>query len=406
MLSVAERRRIVLFLAGCWLVSPLTPGALSDDGSGLSSVSDTTSVARRVVDALAAARDENSELKVANQELKDTNQTLSTALKKLKIESAAVRRERDALRRAHYEESERREELEISVDSLERQRNQLKLDNVDLKAEVACLQVPAQPCPWTVLLTNLTDTARSRLQAACNGASCAPAARSRGSRWSRKALANGVPRERPLARHDPTLAVSLSDVALALQHAGQLEEAEAYLVWALMIVNAGPAGNHLATATALNNLGGLYLDMTAYSKAEGVYRSALAQYAYALDDDHPKLAALQNKLAGALGEQNRFLEAEKAYLRSIATYESGLGKGHAHLLAPIHNLAKLYQEMGRYADASAWLQRAMAIANRNEGAKRYIAHLEESQRRLDYAQSGRREEAPEAHPGNGVGLNP
>jgi tetratricopeptide (TPR) repeat protein len=390
MWSARDRRCVLLPAALLWSVVLLVPF------TGIAA--DATTMARRIVDALIEAREENAELKQASEKL-------VTECEALKVTRGALQRERDALRRAHTEEVGRREGLESVVTALEQKQRQLKSRVEDLESEVDRLLSPP-PCPWAVMLTNITGTAMSQLQTACGRGSHAPSAAHGSKRLTRKARAQGIPRERPLPRHDPVLALALSDVALALQAAGEFEKAETYFAWALMILNAGQAGNHLPTATALNNLGGLYLEMKEYAKAENVYRSSLVEYGYAFDDEHPKLAALQNKLAAALRGQDRFLEAERAYHKSIATYESAFGAGHPQLVAPIHNLAQLYLDMSRYDEAAAWLNRAMAIARRKAEAKPYIAYLEESERRLDSVRSDSGGESPAVAPNKTAKMEP
>jgi tetratricopeptide (TPR) repeat protein len=313
-----------------------------------------------------------------------------------------LKRERDALKRAHHQEIRRREGLEFSIETLRREYGEL--DKERARAVAALVEIQDRPpCPWAAILTNITDTAMEQLEAICGGmhvgtgSHTAPA----DSEMVDENEA-GVPREKPLASDDPEFALSLSDVGLALQSAGQFKQAETLLVWALMVLRAKPAGKSLGVATALNNLGDLYLEMNAYQKAEGAYRRAITEYVAALGRNHAKVAALQNKLAATLRGQNRHGEAERAYHESIKTYESALGNRHAHLVAPIHNLAQLYLELSRFGEAEGWLRRAMSIIESEKAARPYAGRVEETITRLrnlriatDRSRQGRRSTKPQ-----------
>jgi hypothetical protein len=80
---------------------------------------DAPFMARKVVNALLEAQKETAELKTANQQLASSNAALET-------ENQELKRERNAFRRAHFEEAERREQLESTVETLDRELKQHK----------------------------------------------------------------------------------------------------------------------------------------------------------------------------------------------------------------------------------------------------------------------------------------
>jgi tetratricopeptide (TPR) repeat protein len=284
-------------------------------------------------------------------------------------------------------------ELELKQDYAELESAELELkdanhtltsNNSELLLKIETLQselkvLKAKPvCTWTVLAESITGSSRSQLDEVCGHS----LDYEDGPVSGEPHIQDGVPLERPLAPADPALALSLSDVALALQRTGQYQEAEVYFSWALMILQSESKENHLPTAAALNNLSDLYLDMEEYIKAEHSYRSTLTEYRYVFDDAHPKIAAIQNKLAASLRGQGRFIKAEDLYRKSIEKYGAALGGEHPHLVAPLHNMAKLYMEMSRYDEAAACLNRAMSIVDGSESAAPYRDYIKTSMQRL------------------------
>jgi tetratricopeptide (TPR) repeat protein len=281
------------------------------------------------------------------------------------------------LQQAYADLEDKEIELKGVNDALKSNKLELLMRIETLQSEVEVLK--AKPvCTWTVLAESITGSSRSQLDEVCEHSldyedgpvSVGPN------------LQDGVPREQPLGPADPALALSLSDVALALRRTGQYQEAEVYFSWALMIFQSESKENHLPTATTLNNLSDLYLEMEEYVKAENSYRSALSEYRYVFDTDSPKIAAIQNKLASSLRGQGRFIKAEDLYRKSIEKYETALGSEHPHLVGPLHNLAKLYMEMSRYDEAAACLDRAMSIVEGSESAAPYRDYIKTSMQRL------------------------
>ena len=166
---LSERDKPCALLAGVLLLSAATlmpsETLVADTADSTAagrprSDSETAALARRVVDALIQTREENTRLTEANQKL-------TSECKSLEAARAALRQERDALRRLHTEEAGRREGLEVVVAALEQGQRQYRLKVADLESKV----VWPPPCPWAAVLTNLTGTALSRLHAGCGGVS-------------------------------------------------------------------------------------------------------------------------------------------------------------------------------------------------------------------------------------------
>jgi len=234
-------------------------------------------------------------------------------------------------------------------------------------------------CPWARLVGALTGESAELLAAMAhdlNQPVMSGKERKRAlSHARRKTL---LPSQTPLRGNAPELARSLSDVALALQRAGRDEMAESHFAWAVMVLEASPARNHLATAIALENLGNHYLATGGSRGAESAYRLALGEYRYLLERDHPKMAGLNNRLASALHGQGRTREAEGLYLQALSILEESAGRLHPNLLAPAHNLAKLYLEQGRREEAATWLERAQQIVATHEAASVYAVQVEQT----------------------------
>jgi tetratricopeptide (TPR) repeat protein len=105
--------------------------------------------------------------------------------------------------------------------------------------------------------------------------------------------------------------------------------------------------DHIKTATALNNLAGLYETQGKLSEAEPLYQRALAIDEEALGLEHPNTAIDLNNLAALYCAQGKVSEAEPLYKRALAILEKALGLEHPTTVTVRKNLDILRREMGQ-----------------------------------------------------------
>lgn len=173
--------------------------------------------------------------------------------------------------------------------------------------------------------------------------------------------------EKELGEANPATAVSLNNLGLLHQSAGDWEKAESLYQKSLAITQAVYGYNHLNTATPLDNLGGLYDDMGEYDKALSYYTGALAIREKALGPEHPELATTLNNLGLLYYGAGQYEKASPMFERAIAIVEKSLGPEHPYMAASINNLAALNKAIGSYEEAEANYRNALAIINRSLG---------------------------------------
>ncbi len=126
--------------------------------------------------------------------------------------------------------------------------------------------------------------------------------------------------------------------------------------------------DHLSVAVRLNNLARLLQDTNRLAEAEPFFRRALAIDEMALGPDHPSVAVRLNNLAGLLQETNRLAEAEPLASRALAITEKALGPDHPSVGISLNNLASLLQASNRLAEAEPLFRRVLAIMERAFGS--------------------------------------
>lgn len=124
---------------------------------------------------------------------------------------------------------------------------------------------------------------------------------------------------------------------------------------------------HLALATALNDLGSLYWSQGKYTEAEPIFQRALTIREKALGSEHPDVAAILNNLAVLFWNQGKYPEAESFHKRTIAIKEKTLSPDHPELAQSLNNLANLYRDQGKYKDAEMLYKRALEIRKKSLG---------------------------------------
>jgi tetratricopeptide (TPR) repeat protein len=113
--------------------------------------------------------------------------------------------------------------------------------------------------------------------------------------------------------------------------------------------------------STLHDFASLELLMGRPSRAEQLYRRALALRLEAMDARDPRVAATLHGLAAALQERRKYREAEDLYVRADGILEAAFGPSSMVVADLRHNLATLYRETGRAAEARPLLESAAGV---------------------------------------------
>ncbi|MEO5916003.1 MAG: tetratricopeptide repeat protein [Luteolibacter sp.] len=167
--------------------------------------------------------------------------------------------------------------------------------------------------------------------------------------------------ETKLGKDDPAVAKDLNQLASVLQAQGKLPEAEPPLRRALEIAGAKLGKDDPDVARGLNNLAGLLKAQGKLVEAEPLFRQALEISEAKLGKEHPDVAVELNNLADLLEARGRAREAEPLLRRSLEIGEAKLGKDHPDIATRLNNLATLLQSQGKPAEAEPLFRRAIAI---------------------------------------------
>jgi CHAT domain-containing protein/tetratricopeptide (TPR) repeat protein len=168
---------------------------------------------------------------------------------------------------------------------------------------------------------------------------------------------------------EPVTWDSLNNEVMSLFGAGRYEAALIPAQRALQLARDAQGQPHLDTALALNNLAGLHDRLGDYTKAERLYKEALAIKEQLLGPDDQDVALGLNNLAALYKTQARYTEAEQLYLRALAIWERALGPDAPVLATGLNNLAVLYETQGRSKQAEPLYLRSLAIRERVLGSE-------------------------------------
>lgn len=155
---------------------------------------------------------------------------------------------------------------------------------------------------------------------------------------------------------------------MKLQDQQRFREAEAEFLKALRLAERIYPNGHPNTASTLNNLALLYVDLGRYVEAEPLYRRSLAIYEKARGPDHPDVALALTNLAVLYENQARFAEAEPLLRRGLKIREKAYGPDHTEVAFSLKDLASLLQSQGKPAEAEPLLRRSLRIREAAHGA--------------------------------------
>ena len=134
----------------------------------------------------------------------------------------------------------------------------------------------------------------------------------------------------------------------------------------ILDTTAGSLGKDLRNqpeveAELRSTIGGVYLDLGEYQKAETMHRAALALRKRVFGYEHPGVAESLNDLGNALYRQSKLTEAESTHCEALALRRKLFGNRHPQVAASLNNLANTLREQGRLAEAEAMFREALVL---------------------------------------------
>ena len=166
-------------------------------------------------------------------------------------------------------------------------------------------------------------------------------------------------KEKALGPDNPSVAVSLGNLASLYQDQGRFADSEPLKIRALAILEKALGPDHPSLATSLNNLAYLYDAQGRYADAEPLYKRALAINEKAFGPDHPNTAFSLGKVATVYMAQARYADAEPLLKRALSITEQALHPNMPDVDNLRNSLSLLYRFQGRYADAELLLKRSL-----------------------------------------------
>ncbi|MBF0418934.1 MAG: tetratricopeptide repeat protein [Magnetococcales bacterium] len=154
-----------------------------------------------------------------------------------------------------------------------------------------------------------------------------------------------------VGENDPSVAVSMNNLASILASLGRYGEAAPLFEKALKIKKDTLPENDLSIATTMKNLSTIYSSQQRWREAEQLQIRALEIVQGQLGMNHPEVATSLNNLARTYEEEGRYGPSESLYTRSLAIYAQASSDNQANALVVMQNYANLLRKMNRSFEA-------------------------------------------------------
>jgi tetratricopeptide (TPR) repeat protein len=171
-------------------------------------------------------------------------------------------------------------------------------------------------------------------------------------------------RERVLGPDDPDTLGSRSNLAVAYQAAGRLDEAISLHEQTLAARERVLGPDHPDTLGSRDNLASAYQAAGRLDEAISLHEQALAARESVLGPDHPVTLRSRNNIAADYRAAGRLDEAISLHEQNLAARESVLGLDHPETLNSRNNLANAYQAAGRVDEAISLHEQTLASYER------------------------------------------
>ena len=160
--------------------------------------------------------------------------------------------------------------------------------------------------------------------------------------------------------HDST-ASCLNNLGLLLLDLGDFIGARPYFDRAIAISERVNGVNHPSTAVCVNNLGLFHRTQGEFGAARACYERALGIDEEFYGSEHREVATDLNNLGFVLLKQGDVSGSRECYERALAIREKALGPDHPETASSLNNLAGLLDDEGDLVGARAYHERALAI---------------------------------------------
>ena len=122
--------------------------------------------------------------------------------------------------------------------------------------------------------------------------------------------------------------------------------------------------DHADTASSLNNLGAIYLELQRFPAARQALESALAIKVRILERDDVRIAVNLNQLSLLSAQESQFESAVERSREALEIYRSALGSEHPRTARALNSLGNNLDLAGYYSEATEALREAIDIQER------------------------------------------
>jgi tetratricopeptide (TPR) repeat protein len=157
------------------------------------------------------------------------------------------------------------------------------------------------------------------------------------------------------------VALTLTNFATLRVEQRQYAAAEKLTRQAIDLWERAPAQFDLSLASALVNLGAVYLMIGRNTEAEALYTRSLRMLESRPERNAAELATTLYNLGTLRARQKSYGEAEAILQRATDLWTKTLGTNHPHLAAALTSLGYVYTMKGQYVEAAQCLNRAIGI---------------------------------------------
>ena len=142
---------------------------------------------------------------------------------------------------------------------------------------------------------------------------------------------------------------------------GDYDRAQTLLENALALRRQSLNAQHLDVAESLNHLAAVAYEKGDFAGSETMYREALDLRRNLLGTTHLSVADSMTGLGRALVALGRFTEAEPLIRDALALRRNQLGNDHKDVAESLHRLGRLLSEQGKFGEAADTYRQAFAI---------------------------------------------
>ncbi len=175
-----------------------------------------------------------------------------------------------------------------------------------------------------------------------------------------------------------SLAAALANLALALNGAGHLVSAEAYMQQAVALAQSGDSARSADTADILVQYGHFLQNAKSdLERATQCFLDALAIYRSLPGDQHLSIASTLSALAGAAIWSGDYVKGEQYQREALNLFRTSVSRNYPDHAVALAGLGYILSQRGKYAEAEQTLNEALEIERSVFGPdNQWIASIE------------------------------